>query len=283
MHTQAQMPSGNLELTVSRFLPIVLWLDAITRAQYSAFSECRSLTVIEAFLIPALAIVNTGVDYSNYRPTGTPNLVPQPLAALSLVPEAKLITDVEYAFNSKAKTIYHINGRVGWGIGAYNVTARGIKLLVAIEAKSPINWGMAQGELLLHMATIQNDRKAKGQRLTPIYGFCSDGDIYLFAILHENSKYQFSQPLRTASYRDRCTVFSNMVYIFEQAKATAANICGLPEWKLSNTPLPRRPLEVLLKQAHERRAPTHWHLLDHWNTRALIINADVGSNAEVGA
>ncbi|KAE8137129.1 hypothetical protein BDV38DRAFT_283243 [Aspergillus pseudotamarii] len=214
----------------SRELPqiSILWLDAIARAQYNAYSERRSRTVIEAFLIPALAMANTGVNYSNHEPTCISSLKPQPLAEFSLVPEAKLVTSVEYTFNSKAKTIYHINGRVDWGIGAYDVTTRRIKLLVAIEAKSQVNWGEARGELLLYMATIQNERKVNSQRMAPVHGFCSDGDIYLFAILHENSKYQFTKPLPTASYEERCTVFSNMVYILQQAKAAAASICELP-------------------------------------------------------
>ncbi|RAQ61678.1 hypothetical protein COH21_012978 [Aspergillus flavus] len=45
----------------------ILWLDAIARAGYSVYGEYRSRTVIEAYLIPTLAIVNTGVDYSNYQ------------------------------------------------------------------------------------------------------------------------------------------------------------------------------------------------------------------------
>lgn len=61
------MPRGDIKLTVSGFPYIVLWLDAIARAGYSVYGECRSRTVIEAYLIPALAIANTGVDYSNYQ------------------------------------------------------------------------------------------------------------------------------------------------------------------------------------------------------------------------
>ncbi|UDD64480.1 hypothetical protein AFCA_011717 [Aspergillus flavus] len=85
--------------------------------------------------------------------------------------------------------IYHINSRVDWGLGVYDVSTDGIKLLIAIEAKSPNNWGEAWGELLLYMATIQNDRMSKGQPLAPVYGFCNDGDTYLFATLYENSQY----------------------------------------------------------------------------------------------
>lgn len=109
------MSRGDIELTVSGFPHIVLWLDAIARAGYSAYGECRSCIVIEAYLIPALAIVNTGVDYSNYQPLQVPNLKPQPIAAFSLVLEVRLVTSVERVFNSKNKKIYHINGRADWG------------------------------------------------------------------------------------------------------------------------------------------------------------------------
>lgn len=40
------------------------------------------------------------------------------------------------------------------GLGAFDVPIDGIKLLIAIEAKSLNNWGKARGELLLYMATI---------------------------------------------------------------------------------------------------------------------------------
>ncbi|KAJ1707966.1 hypothetical protein NYO67_9907 [Aspergillus flavus] len=106
--------------------------------------------------------------------------------------------------------IYHINSRVDWGLGVYDVSTDGIKLLIAIEAKSPNNWGEAWGELLLYMATIQNDRMSKGQPLAPVYGFCNDGDTYLFATL-------------------------NMVYMLQQAKATVSKICQLPECDLNPT------------------------------------------------
>lgn len=36
--------------------------------------------------------------------------------------------------------IYHINSRVDWGLGVYDISTDGIKLLIAIEAKSPNNW-----------------------------------------------------------------------------------------------------------------------------------------------
>ncbi|KAB8275364.1 hypothetical protein BDV30DRAFT_236731 [Aspergillus minisclerotigenes] len=227
----------------------ISWLDAIARAGYSAYGECRSRTVIEAYLIPALAIVNTGVDCSNHQPSQVPNLKPQPIAAFSLVPDARLVTSVERVFDSKNKTIYHINGCADWVLGAYDVPTRGIKLLIAIEAKSPNNWGKARGELLLYMATIQNDRMGKGQPLVPVHGFCSDGDMYLFATLHENSQYQFTEPLSAAaSHANRCTIFSNMVYMLQQAKATVSKICKLPAWDLtpalSASPSPLRAVEA---------------------------------------
>ncbi|QRD91787.1 hypothetical protein F9C07_2103704 [Aspergillus flavus] len=86
------------------------------------------------------------------------------------------------------------------------------------------------------MATIQNNRIDKSQPLTPVYSFCSDGDTYLFTTLHKNSQYQFTVPLSAAAdHATRYTIFSNMVYMLQQAKATVSKICQLPEWDLTPT------------------------------------------------
>ncbi|KAE8371980.1 hypothetical protein BDV26DRAFT_298291 [Aspergillus bertholletiae] len=127
--------------------------------------------MIQALLTPALAIVNTGVDYSNYQPLHNPKVVAHRVSAFSLIPKATLSFHAELVYSPTNKMVYMINGRADRGLRAFDVTTHEMKLLAVIEAKTQSAWGEAPGELLLCMTAVQRDRILQGRNREPVYDF----------------------------------------------------------------------------------------------------------------